>query len=594
MKVAQTYSRHDGLVHFCPRSRFNSRFRIALWLGLISLVSLDGLAQRIDTPEDLRSFKEFKASVFAEEKRINDQTSLDEILEIYTDIGKIHLTEKKYAKALNYLLKAKNLNKNNASNYTHYNVAFGSLFMELHANSVAIEFFKKEIHRENHLNNYYQLASVGSLYLRLFDYENAEFHFKLQLDEARVMNDFIAVASAKNNIGLTLFQAGEIDEAIGLFSQSIDELKKNKNKWSTYFQLEYPRLLSNIYGNLGECYKVKHQYDVALKYFNTSYTLYDDPHNQPVTLILFQANSHISLNQLPAALKLILSIDQSQLSLNEKIEFYATKKNYNLCASNFEELASNLTQIESLYRERDRQNVISNDLMNQLVSKLLVSEAQESIQFEKRKKDNLLKQYEVRQLNNRLTTFIMIVTCLSVVSVLLLVLQVNKNKRKTSELERQRLELEEEKLNQKLTVQNNHLTDFAIEKRVKDLKSKELLSNLQELKKNDSEHILSAINQLIMEIKQNDVNAQIGRFHQINEATELLLLEFKMKLIEKHTDLSESDLLLCQLIRLKLSNKEIANFKNITLESVKVAKNRLKKKLKIDGEVNVTSYLHQF
>ena len=129
---------------------------------------------------------------------------------------------------------------------------------------------------------------------------------------------------------------------------------------------------------------------------------------------------------------------------------------------------------------------------------------------------------------------------------------------------------------------------------MKDLKSKELLSNLQELKKNTPENILNAINQLIHEIKQDDLNSQISHVHQMNDAAELLLLEFKMKLQEKHSTLSEGDLLLCQLIRLKLSNKEIANFKNITLESVKIAKNRLKKKLKINPEMNLTVYLLQF
>lgn len=595
--LANLQSNRRNRMFFNLMARFSLFSRCSLWVSVVAVIFIhvSAFGQDLSSPGAAKKFYEYKQSVLAKKKKIGPKTPLDEILTIYTDMGKIYTVEKKYSTALIYLLKAKKLNKNNQSNYSHYNVALGALFKEIHANSVAIEFFKKEIHREDHLNNYFQIASVGSLYLRLSDYENAEFYFKMQLEEAKLMNDYIAVASAKNNIGISLLKANKVDEAIDYFSQSIDDLNKNKHQISPNFQWEYTSLMSNVCDNLGQSYKIKNQPAMALSHLNMAYDLLEDKAtNPPFRLMLLQANTYIMLNQLVEAHDLIQSIDVNRLSLANKIEYYSTVKNFNLVSGNYKELALNLKKIEALCDEKERQNVMSNDLMNQLVSKLLVSESLDRIDFEKKKKEALIKQHSFERRKNLATIVIIVVICLIVLSFLLLILQRNKNKRKKIELEKQLLELEEEKLNQKLNVQNNHLTDFAIEKRVKDLKSKELLSNLQELKKNTPENILNAINQLIHEIKQDDLNSQMSHVHQMNDAAELLLLEFKLKLQEKHPYLSETDLILCQLIRLKLSNKEIANFKNITLESVKIAKNRLKKKLNIDADVNVTSYISQF
>ena len=43
--------------------------------------------------------------------------------------------------------------------------------------------------------------------------------------------------------------------------------------------------------------------------------------------------------------------------------------------------------------------------------------------------------------------------------------------------------------------------------------------------------------------------------------------------------------------QLQLSNKEIATIKNISIQSARTARYRLKKKLKLDAETEVTDYL---
>jgi DNA-binding CsgD family transcriptional regulator len=62
----------------------------------------------------------------------------------------------------------------------------------------------------------------------------------------------------------------------------------------------------------------------------------------------------------------------------------------------------------------------------------------------------------------------------------------------------------------------------------------------------------------------------------------------------QYPDLSQSDLKLCALISLNLSMKEMAELIGISPESVKMARHRLRKKLDIVTEENLSEYLATF
>jgi DNA-binding CsgD family transcriptional regulator len=59
-------------------------------------------------------------------------------------------------------------------------------------------------------------------------------------------------------------------------------------------------------------------------------------------------------------------------------------------------------------------------------------------------------------------------------------------------------------------------------------------------------------------------------------------------------DLTDNDIKLCGLIRLKLTVKQIGIIKNITPESAKIAKNRLSKKLMLSPGSNLYEFLKSF
>lgn len=69
--------------------------------------------------------------------------------------------------------------------------------------------------------------------------------------------------------------------------------------------------------------------------------------------------------------------------------------------------------------------------------------------------------------------------------------------------------------------------------------------------------------------------------------------DFFKKIKAKHPELTSNDLKLCAYLRLNLSSKEIAPLLNISVKSVEIKRYRLRKKMELDREVNLTDYILQ-
>lgn len=66
---------------------------------------------------------------------------------------------------------------------------------------------------------------------------------------------------------------------------------------------------------------------------------------------------------------------------------------------------------------------------------------------------------------------------------------------------------------------------------------------------------------------------------------------FLKTIIDKFPDLSPAEIKLAMFLRLNLSSKDIATFMGLTPDSVKVARSRLRKKLKLENDTNLVSFL---
>ena len=70
--------------------------------------------------------------------------------------------------------------------------------------------------------------------------------------------------------------------------------------------------------------------------------------------------------------------------------------------------------------------------------------------------------------------------------------------------------------------------------------------------------------------------------------------DFLTRLKETHPDLTPKELRLCAYLRVNISTKEISTLMNISIRGVEVSRYRLRKKLNIERDVNLTDYILKF
>ena len=156
------------------------------------------------------------------------------------------------------------------------------------------------------------------------------------------------------------------------------------------------------------------------------------------------------------------------------------------------------------------------------------------------------------------------------------------------------LELKELESSQKIIKLNNDKLRSDIESKNRELAT----STMSIIKKNE---FLSTIKNELLEgneknaakvvqiIDKNLNNTDDWKMFQ--EAFNNADQKFLDKVKEKHPDLTPNDLRLCAYLRLNLSSKEIAPLLNISPRSVEVKRYRLRKKMDLEHNANLTNYI---
>lgn len=98
-------------------------------------------------------------------------------------------------------------------------------------------------------------------------------------------------------------------------------------------------------------------------------------------------------------------------------------------------------------------------------------------------------------------------------------------------------------------------------------------------------------NQLIQRLSHNVKSTPVADFERIFSE---LNPGFYMNVSKDFPDLGQNDLLLCAMIRLNLSSKEIADIANISFTSVDKGRSRLRRKMNLSPGANLTSFLMKF
>ena len=153
---------------------------------------------------------------------------------------------------------------------------------------------------------------------------------------------------------------------------------------------------------------------------------------------------------------------------------------------------------------------------------------------------------------------------------------------KNLEAEQQIIKLQKEHLEKDMAEKNGKLAASAMSI----VKKNEFLSNLKkELKGAENPRVRNVIKTIDKELEEED-NWKIFK-----EAFKNADKEFFDKVKSRHPELTSNDLRLCAYLRLNLSSKEIAPLINISVKSVEIKRYRLRKKMDLPREMNLTDYI---
>lgn len=433
---------------------------------------------------------------------------------------------------------------------------------------------------------------IAFTYLRDNESEKAINHLQNRINSLETKKDSASLIGAYNQLGLIKTLINKPSSAIKDFKIAIELIGKTNIR---------KNLKPNIEGNIGNSYKKLENFELAKHYLKKD--IKTNLENNEISSFLYASVEYYKImmnvdrkHSLASLEKLLVDYDESstyvkRLSYKELYENYGIIGNYKKSLKYFK-LYYNITDSISKFNNNKQNELIKeytkayyNDIVFQLKTKNELSHNKLML-IEKQKK-----------LDSQKSAFIYFMLLMFIIILFLVIAKINESKKnKAKMLEKQILIKEQEN---KLQKASQKLLELQIVSNKKDIHSLSLELNLkQEL----TEKIINKLSDLGIK-KPNLRNLELFISNELNLKTERAKLQkyinslgdsFLKTIKEKHPKLTSLDLQLCALIAMDLPNKEIAISKNISTDSVKVTKNRLKNKLLLDGEMNLTNYLQEF
>jgi DNA-binding CsgD family transcriptional regulator len=216
------------------------------------------------------------------------------------------------------------------------------------------------------------------------------------------------------------------------------------------------------------------------------------------------------------------------------------------------------------------------------------------IQFEVSEKDRQVKLAEQEKNIAVLTNYLLwLVIAFVLITALTIIYFIRRNHKRDKQLLstkeqlmiaiEEKKKLKEQQLQNEIEFKESQLTAMAVQM----VQKNELLQQLKEkLEEDKSISKESPINKIIHKDQNQD-----KEWSDFNAHFESLNKNFYSRLKSAYPEISPNDLKICALIKLNLSIKEMAAILNISPDSVKTARYRLRKKLQLNTEDNLTDFI---
>jgi DNA-binding CsgD family transcriptional regulator/Tfp pilus assembly protein PilF len=458
---------------------------------------------------------------------------------------------------------------------------------------------------EDRLNSIYN--NLGILYSDNKLFEEAENYFKralyisqkLEIDYKEIIN-YINIASVKEN-------RNQLDSAI-----YYNKIALNKSD-----QTNIKKFNSTIYSNIGDVFIKEGNYKNANTYYSLSLTtelsLDSSEHLKPD-----KANLGLYEFKLGKSFVLLNEPESAKIHLTKALDYLYISNNSEIISKSFLWLAKN--EDSALRNDRvqyyyDQSLAWKDSVLYQNKDQWL-KDVQLKYEFGQNEKEiEFLEERD--QVQKRIIYAIVVISIVFIILIISLWLSRSKNSKQHKEIlskekelarvEKERNEVEKIKLEEEMANQQrlNKIEEEKIKLQLEH-KNKELVSNAVHLM--NKNEILQSLLELVeqIELEHSDKNKALieemhtsikNNIHQ-DRAWEDFRLHFdevhesfRISLNVKHPDLSPTDFRLAAYLLIGLNNKEIAYVSNISPDSVRKRKQRLRQKLQLDINTDLNEYL---
>ncbi len=516
----------------------------------------------------------------------------DLILKVKSNIGTSYLRQRDYAKAISYQLEVIDGNSGlpkHSQAIDHMNI--GISYKNIGLYQKAIHHYLQALQLNEKVDSLSSstaktLHNLGTLYLDLELNAEAETCLKRAIRIKKIIGNQRSLVQSYNSLARYYRKEKNYWKARDLVNEiiAIDKLEGNPRAGAGF----------NFKGIL---FEDAQQYDSAHFYYNQALQVSLRNSNERIELASYINLGSLYLKTRDFDSSIVYSL--KALELNKSLRVIGSEKgilsNLNSAYSSmgrYQEAHYYLSQYrditDSLDLAENSKKALQMDIERQIKAKEQeIMEKNQALIISQR-------EAEVnKQNNNYLIVIVVLLVLIAVLSIAYLRRRVKYATVEKSLIQNEfdQLLKEEQKLKEALLQKENQLTGYLLNITNKSElfhEMEQLINSIQASDQTDSA-TLKKIHELKQVISQSKTFEHDWR--NFNIYFEKIHPNFFKSLTEKYPDLSNVELRYCALLKLKMTNREIASTLNVTLYAVNKAKYRLSKKMGKSSAEEVVSYI---
>lgn len=428
--------------------------------------------------------------------------------------------------------------------------------------------------------------SAGS-HQYLMEYDSARFYYYKAIQAAKLDNH-VSEASTYNNLGF-FYAARNMPDSARIAYQKALHVLGDKS--------EHLELYASIKENIAQLDFLAGMYEEAFHTYlmiDSIYIALDLPDDY-LTNKVRMLGALEKLND-PGVSRMINELNEyvvkegSVLADERVLEFYRFANDYYFNRSDYQNQIFYRARYRSLNEKVNQKKIAHMDQLATALLSIQESGFRSEIDAYNLREENQKVELKLTRIITLAATFFLLLIILFLVYYIRQRRFEHQASKKMVEAELQRKEMQARLVQQELELKKHDLTNVVLHNTQVFDANQKIITKLQEARKQKADmddHIRS----LLVELQS--ANQVSERSIGIQSKIDSVNTEFYEKLKTRFPALTKTESELCGYIRINLSNKDISILKNVESSSVKMGKNRLRKKLGLSPEEDLYQFIRE-